>query len=88
MSPDIVVHDPAGGDVTGTEAFKQFVAVYRNAFPDLHFELEDVIAEGNRVAVRWTSTGTHLGELMGIPPNGMAGPGTAVTSARTCRTHR
>ena len=56
--------------VRGPEEFKQLVAVYRNAFPDVHLTVEDVFADGDRVAVRWTSRGTHRGELMGIPPTG------------------
>ncbi len=54
----------------GPEGFKQFVSVYRSAFPDLHFTIEDQIAEGDRVVVRWTTRGTHKGELMGIPATG------------------
>jgi steroid delta-isomerase-like uncharacterized protein len=54
----------------GPEGFKQFVSVYRSAFPDLHFTIEDQFAEGDRVVVRWTARGTHKGELMGIPATG------------------
>ncbi len=42
--------------------------MYRNAFPDMQFTIEDVIAEGDEVVVRWTFRGTHQGELMGTPP--------------------
>jgi len=38
--------------------------------PDVHFTVDDIIAEGDKVAARWTSTGTHKGELMGIPSTG------------------
>ena len=44
--------------------------MYRGAFPDLHFTLEDVIGEGDRVVVRWTATGTHKAEVMGVPATG------------------
>jgi steroid delta-isomerase-like uncharacterized protein len=54
----------------GPEGFKQFVSVYRSAFPDLHFTIEDQFAEGDRVVARWTARGTHKGELMGIPATG------------------
>ena len=55
----------------GPEGAKKAVTTYRRAFPDLHVTVEDVIAEGDRVVVRWTSRGTHNGELMGFPPSHM-----------------
>lgn len=56
--------------IRGPEAFKQMVAAYRAGFPDVHLTVDDVFADGDRVAVRWVSRGTHLGSLMGIPPTG------------------
>jgi steroid delta-isomerase-like uncharacterized protein len=67
---DMVFHDALSPELCGAEAYKQFVAAYRTAFPDLHFTIEDVIAAGDKVASRWTCVGTHQGELMGIPPTG------------------
>ena len=49
---------------------KQLLSALINAFPDFHHKLEDVVAEGNKVAVRFTITGTHRGEFQGIPPTG------------------
>ena len=67
---DYVLHNPASPEIRGPEALKQFFAMYRAAFPDLHYTVEDLIAEGDKVVARWTATGTHQGELMGIPPTG------------------
>jgi steroid delta-isomerase-like uncharacterized protein len=63
-------HDPnvPGGKFTGPQGFKQFVEIYRGAFPDVHFTINDQIAEGDKVATRWTATGTQKGALMGIAP--------------------
>jgi predicted ester cyclase len=45
----------------GPEGVKEFVGLYRSAFPDLHTTIEDIVAEGDKVAYRWTSVGTHQG---------------------------
>jgi steroid delta-isomerase-like uncharacterized protein len=69
FAPDYVLHDPAvTGEVSGPEGIKQYVSMYRGAYPDTHFTIEDQIAEGDHVVTRWTGQGTHQGELMGIPP--------------------
>ena len=52
----------------GPEAVRQAVQMYLRAFPDLHFEVEQILASGEYVTVRWLATGAHGGELMGIPP--------------------
>ena len=46
------------------------LAMFRGAFPDIHFHLEHEIAEGDLVTTRFTGHGTHQGELMGIPATG------------------
>jgi steroid delta-isomerase-like uncharacterized protein len=48
----------------------QLFTAFNNAFSDLHRNIEDMVAEGGKVAVRFTITGTHTGELQGIPPSG------------------
>jgi steroid delta-isomerase-like uncharacterized protein len=70
--PNWVEHDPSSpeGMNSGVEGAKRFVEMYRNAFPDLRVTAEDLIAEGDKVVMRWTARGTHQGELMGIPPSG------------------
>ena len=60
----------SNGRTIGREGYKQFVAGVRAAFPDLRFTLDDLVAEGDRVAVRYTAQGTHSGTFMGIPPTG------------------
>lgn len=69
FAPDYVNHDPAAPeDSHGPEELRQFLSIYHRAFPDMQFTIEDMIAEGDKVVVRWTLRGTHQGELMGIPP--------------------
>lgn len=70
LSTDYVFHHPGGQDLNGPEEYKQMVKAVRSAFPDIHFTIDDVIAEGDKVAYRWTFVGTHQGELRGIPPTG------------------
>ncbi len=52
------------------EAYRQYVSTTRTAFPDLYFTIEDMIAEGNKVVARFTVTGTHKGQFLGISPTG------------------
>jgi predicted ester cyclase len=47
---------------------RRLVGLYRGAFPDIHFEHEDVTSIGDKVVQRWTFTGTHRVEIMGIEP--------------------
>jgi steroid delta-isomerase-like uncharacterized protein len=56
--------------IRGPQGFREFVVTYRTAFPDLHISIDEQIAEGDIVVTRWTGTGTHEGELMGIPATG------------------
>jgi steroid delta-isomerase-like uncharacterized protein len=60
--------DPEAGQ--GLEGFKQLVKMFRNAFPDVYLTIDDMIAEGDRVVIRWTARGTHKGDLKGIAPTG------------------
>lgn len=70
-APSFISHDPDHPEeVRSPEYAKQFVGIYRSAFPDGHAVVEDLISEGDRVAYRWTYYGTHQGELMGIAPTG------------------
>jgi steroid delta-isomerase-like uncharacterized protein len=69
ISPDYVYHGPAG-EFKGPEGFKQMVTMTRKALPDIHYTINDMVAEGDKVAVRYTMTATHKGEFIGIPPTG------------------
>jgi steroid delta-isomerase-like uncharacterized protein len=67
----IVDHSPAIPDQPpGREGEKRALAVFRSAFPDLRVTTEDIIAEGDKVVLRWTARGTHRGELPGLPATG------------------
>ncbi|MEU8319589.1 ester cyclase [Nonomuraea sp. NPDC048881] len=70
VHPDVLIRTPLPIAATGAEALKQVGAMLLHAFPDLHIEVEDVIAEGDKVVLRNTVTGTHRGEYMGVPPTG------------------
>jgi len=70
MAANYVYHGPGGVDAKGPEGFKQYVAIYRTAFPDIHCTIEDMFGEGEKVVSRFTLRGTHLGDMMGIAPTG------------------
>ena len=56
--------------IRGPEGFREFVGMYRKAFPDLRITIDEQLAEGETVVTRWTATGTHEGDLMGMPATG------------------
>jgi len=73
LAPEFVVHalDPITPRLSaGPENMKKIMNLYVSAFPDVKFTLEDLIAEGDRVALRWSATGTHRAGLMGIAATG------------------
>jgi steroid delta-isomerase-like uncharacterized protein len=70
FSPDVIVHGAPPGTPPGVEGVKQGIIAFRAGLPDLHLEMDDVIAEGDKVVCRYTLSGTHTGELMGIPASG------------------
>jgi steroid delta-isomerase-like uncharacterized protein len=69
ISADFVDH-LTHEDERGLEELKHYVTIYRAAFPDIQDTVEDVVAEGDKVVVRWMSRGTHEGEFMGVAPTG------------------
>jgi predicted ester cyclase len=70
IAPDFIIHAASPGSNRGPESMRGSVTWARNAFPDLHFELEGLVAEGDMVAGRLTVSGTHERPLMGEPPTG------------------
>lgn len=69
-SPDFVCHFLIGPDWKGVEGIKQEIRSHRTSFPDWNEQVDDIIAEGDKVVIRFTSTGTHLGPFQGIAPTG------------------
>jgi steroid delta-isomerase-like uncharacterized protein len=67
---------------SGPEGYKQLVALYRGAFPDLHITMEDMVADGDKVVARWTAQGTNTGEMMGMPPTGKTFKATGMNMFR------
>jgi steroid delta-isomerase-like uncharacterized protein len=71
LAPGFVAHvpgAPAPLDLEGLEAWRQFLAPFTEAFPDLQLTIQEVAAEGETVAARVAFRGTHRGEFQGIPP--------------------
>ena len=73
FSPDYVSHEPTSGEVWGIEGARQFAATFRKAFPDLENTIEDMVAEGDKVVMRFSGSGTHEGETTeAFGPHGQA----------------
>lgn len=69
ISPDVIPHT-SNPKVTNAESMKQALTMIRNAFADFRFTLDDELAVDGKVVHRWTISGTHQGELQGIPATG------------------
>ncbi|HZR39675.1 MAG TPA: ester cyclase [Ktedonobacteraceae bacterium] len=71
ISPTFMVYLPGFPQpLYGPEGVKRSMSMYRAAFPDLFITIKEQIAEGDKVVVMWTSQGTNLGPMMGMPPTG------------------
>jgi predicted ester cyclase len=71
IAPDHVNHDPTAPEVPpGPQGVRMLARHPREAFPDIEYTIEEIFSSGDRVAHRWTFTGTHEAELMGIEPTG------------------
>jgi steroid delta-isomerase-like uncharacterized protein len=67
---NFVDHDPLPGTGPDREGLHDFVKQVRSAFPDLETTVDDMLADGDEIAVRSTFRGTHKGDFMGIPATG------------------
>jgi predicted ester cyclase len=70
ISPQFTSHDWEEGGPTGPKAFRDYYSALRSALADARYEVDDLIAEGDRVVVRWRLFGTHKGSFRGIAPTG------------------
>jgi len=70
VAPDVLIHMPLPVEAAGPQQFKQVWAMLLRGLPDLHLTIEDLIAEGDKVVMRASVTGTHQGEYMGLQPTG------------------
>src|SRR5258708_40168665 len=84
IAPNAVNHDPeAPPDIPGgAPGVKAVVTMLRSAFPDDHHTIEDLVAEGDKVVVRLTHSGTHQGTFLGLPPTGKQITKTSIHSFR------
>jgi steroid delta-isomerase-like uncharacterized protein len=69
-TPNLIDHQALPGMPTGRDGVRAFVSSYRAAFPDLHYTIDDEIADGDKVVQRSTASGTMKGDFMGMPASG------------------
>ena len=70
LADHAAVHGLGATDLHGSAEFKPFYSAYRNAFPDLTIQIDDIVAEGDVVAARWSGIGTHRGDGLGFAATG------------------
>lgn len=70
IAPNFVEHDPFPGQAPGVEGLKQAMVALRQAFPDLHVTVDEMLSDGDKVVIRSTMKGTHKGTFMNIPATG------------------
>jgi predicted ester cyclase len=81
LLPESVLHE-AGIDSAGPEGFYPHHDRLRAALSDIHFDVDDSLADGNTICVRWVFTGRHTGEGLGVAPSGVAINVTGITIMR------
>ena len=82
IDPNQVDHAAPPGTPSGLAGAKQTISMYLTAFPDVHFTVEDIIAEGDKVVARLKVRGTQKGAFMGVPPTGKQATSTAIDISR------
>jgi steroid delta-isomerase-like uncharacterized protein len=84
VAPDYVYRAPGSPEYHGPNGMRDLVSSYRSAFPDLQLEIQEMIAEGDKVVTHYTLRGTHQGNLEGIPPTGkqMVTPAIIISTFR------
>lgn len=82
VAADLVDHTAPPHLQHGSQSLKQLAQLWRAAFPNLKATVHDILAEGDLVVIAWSGGGTHLGDLMGIPPTGKQGFMTGITFNR------
>ncbi len=86
VAPEAILHDPTLPrelqGLRGPEPFKRVVSAYRAAFPDVRLVVDDTIAQGDRVVLRWHAEGTHRGRLQGLAPTGGRASVTGISITR------
>src|SRR3712207_3044022 len=70
VADDFVDHEEFPGISGDRSGVRQFFAMMRSAFPDFHIDVEEMLVEGDKVAVRMQMSGTHEGTFLGMPPSG------------------
>jgi steroid delta-isomerase-like uncharacterized protein len=84
-APNWVYHDPDAPDVRTIEDYTRWFTQIRSAYPDFHVTIEDLVAEGDQVAMRWTFRGTHTGDLVAPMPLPATGKQVTVTGITIVR---
>lgn len=82
VAEQIIDHDPMPGQPAGVGGIEYVVSTLRTAQPDLRFTVDDLVAEADRVAIRWTLRGTNTGPMFGQPPSGEPVEQTAIAIFR------
>jgi predicted ester cyclase len=82
VGESFVDHDPPPGASPDISGLGKAFARVRSSFPDFHATVEDLVAEGDMVAYRWTFRGTHLGDFGGMPPTGRVAVWSVIGIAR------
>src|SRR5438067_4861485 len=76
FAPTLVFHSPIQTEpIRGIEAFTAFPASFREGFPDIYINIDELIGQGDFGMARWSWRGTHLGPFQGIPPTGRRAEG-------------